>query len=147
MITNQFNILLVEDNPDHAELVMRGFDDIPIPNKISHVADGKAALDYLFGRGDYTDRERHPQPHIILLDLRLPRVDGLEVLKEVKASEELRSIPIVVLTTSSADGDVKRAYEEHTNSYVVKPMDFNGYLELTGELGSYWLERNRGPEA
>ena len=137
------NILLVEDNPAHAELVMRGFEDLSIPNKVFHVPDGAVALDYLFGRGEHADRHHSPRPHVILLDLRLPRVDGLEVLRQIKSAEELRGIPVVVLTTSQSSEDLKRAYQEHTNSYVVKPMDFTGFSRLTAELGSYWLELNQ----
>jgi len=137
-----FKILLVEDDWAHAELVTRGFEDIPIPCEIAHVPDGAAALDYLFRRGEYADDQLSPRPHIILLDLRLPRVDGLEVLRQIKSSEALRTIPVVILTTSSNDNDVKRAYDLHTNSYMVKPSGFEGFFQLTNELGSYWLERN-----
>ncbi len=142
-----FNILLVEDNPAHAELVVRGFEDLPLAHEIHHVLDGAAALDYLFRRGEYSDRERSPRPEMILLDLRLPRVDGLEVLRQIKSCEELRAIPVVVLTTSSADADVRGAYQRHTNSYVVKPMDFSGFTRLTDDIGSYWLERNHRSQA
>ena len=140
--SGRFNVLLVEDNIAHAELVMRGFEEVALPSKIFHVLDGAAALDFLFRRGAYTDERLSPKPDFVLLDLRLPRIDGLEVLRQVKASETLRSIPVVVLTTSSADDDVVRAYEAHTNSYVVKPTSFTGFSQLTDELSSYWLERN-----
>ena len=138
-------ILLVEDNPDHAELVVRSFQDHRVANQIHCVADGEAALDYLFRRGEYADAESSPRPHVILLDLRLPRIDGLEVLQEIKTDEKLRCIPVVVLTTSEAEGDLARAYEHHANSYLVKPVDFGKFTQLMDDLGFYWLGWNRQP--
>jgi len=136
-------ILLVEDNRDHAELIQRSFEEHGIEGRIDHVLDGEAALSYLFRRGEYADR---PRPQLILLDLRLPRVDGLEVLHEIKQSPELQRIPAVVLTTSDADRDVARAYAEHANSYLVKPVDFSQFDDLMRDLGRYWLAWNRQPE-
>lgn len=138
-------ILLIEDNPDHAELIKRGFQDHRIANKIYHVSDGEAALDYLFHRGDYADPKKSPSPHIILLDLRLPKIDGLEVLKEIKSDKNLRSIPVVVLTTSEAEKDMVIAYYNHANSYLVKPVDFEKFTKLMDDLGFYWLAWNRKP--
>lgn len=136
-------ILLVEDNRDHAELIQRSFQEHGLEGRIEHVVDGEAALRYLFRRGEYADR---PRPRLILLDLRLPRVDGLEVLHEIKQSPELQRIPAVVLTTSDADRDVARAYAEHANSYLVKPVDFAQFDGLMRDLGRYWLAWNRQPE-
>jgi len=138
-------ILLVEDNPAHAELIMRNFEDHRIANHVRHVSDGEAALDYLFRRGAHADPEKNPAPHLILLDLRLPRVDGLEVLQEIKAAPELRTIPVVILTTSEAEQDAGRAYEHHANSYLVKPVDFEQFSKLMEELGFYWLAWNYYP--
>ncbi len=138
-------ILLVEDNPAHAELVMRTFQDHRVANKIYHVLDGEAALDYLFQRGDYANPENSPRPHVILLDLRLPRIDGLEVLKELKADKELRRIPVVILTTSEAETDLAKAYDCYVNSYLVKPVDFGKFTQLMEDLGFYWLCWNRRP--
>ena len=138
-------ILLVEDNQDHAELIVRSFQDHRVVNKIYHVVDGEKALDYLFRRGEYADPESSPQPHVILLDLRLPRIDGLEVLKEVKADENLRRIPVVILTTSEAESDLAQAYEHHANSYLVKPVDFDKFTQLMDDMGFYWLGWNRHP--
>lgn len=138
-------ILLVEDNPDHAELVMRNFDDFQVVNTIIHVEDGEAALNYLFGLGEYSDRKRYPLPHLMLLDLRLPKVDGLEVLKEVKNNTALRVIPVVILTTSDAERDVAMAYEYHANSYVTKPVNFGEFSRLLKDLGFYWLAWNKRP--
>ena len=138
-------ILFVEDNPDHAELVMRSLEDHQIANTIHHVADGAAALDYLHRRGDYSDPARSPKPHVILLDLRLPKVDGLQVLEEMKKTKELERIPVVVLSTSHADKDVGSAYEHHVNSYLVKPLDFERFSKMIDDLGFYWLRWNQSP--
>ena len=140
-------ILLVEDNPSHTELVMHSFREHRFANHIYHVSDGEAALDYLFRRGDYADPEKSPRPHLILLDLRIPRVDGLEVLREIKTNDKLCRIPVVVLTTSEADADVARAYEHRANSYLLKPVDFEKFTKLMDELGFYWLGWNRQPWA
>ncbi len=140
-----FTILLVEDNPAHAELVLRSFEDHRIANRIIHLSDGETALDYLFRRSPFTDPEESPRSHVIFLDLRLPRMDGLEVLKEIRASDDLHRLPVVILTTSEAERDVTRAYEQHTNSYVVKPLDFEGFTELMEDLGCYWLGWNFYP--
>ncbi len=136
------NILLVEDNPDHAELVMRSFEQHKIANQIIQVGNGEEALDFLFRRGEYTDPATAPRPNVILLDLRLPRINGLEVLKEIKGDPEIRKIPVVILTTSEAEQDVAKAYEHHANSYLVKPIDFDKFTELMDELGFYWLMWN-----
>ncbi len=140
-----FTILLVEDNPAHAELVMRSFEDHRVANTIIHLSDGETALEYLFKRGLYSSERESPRPHVILLDLRLPRVDGLDVLKEIKSSDKLRSIPVVILTTSEAERDAARAYEHHANSFVVKPLDFASFTNLIKELGFYWLKWNYFP--
>jgi len=135
-------ILLVEDNLDHAEIVMRSFKAQQSAHAIHHVTDGESALDYLLRRGEYNDPQKSPKPRLILLDLRLPKVDGLEVLKEIKQIEDLRGIPVVVLTSSQAGNDVKMACDYHANSYVVKPLEFRKFTELIGDLGSYWLGWN-----
>ena len=138
-------ILLIEDNHAHAELVIRSFQEHRVANRVHHVLDGETALDYLFRRGDYADSEKSPRPHLILLDLRLPRIDGLEVLAEIKADEELRRVPVVILTTSEAESDLARAYKHHANSYLVKPLDFYSFAQLMDDLGFYWLAWNRQP--
>lgn len=138
-----FHILLVEDNPDHAELIIRSFREHEFVNTIHHVSDGEAALDYLFRNGEHADPARSPSPHVILLDLRLPKVDGLEVLRTVKAREDLRRIPVVILTSSESERDLTRAYDHFANSYLVKPVDFGRFIDLMNELGFYWLKWNR----
>ena len=138
-------VMLVEDNPDHAELIMRTLAEHRVANRITHFADGQTALDYLFRHGEYTHPATSPRPHVILLDLRLPRVDGLEVLRIVKEEEELKKIPVVILTTSEADKDMIRAYDHHVNSYLVKPVGFDDFNKLMNDLGFYWLGWNSHP--
>ena len=138
-------ILLVEDDPAHAEIVRRNFVNFRMANRLMHVADGQQALDYLFCRGEFQDPNQSPRPNLILLDLRLPKVDGLEVLKTIKADAELARIPVVVLTTSSAEVDMAKAYGNHANSYLVKPVDFPQFLKLMDALGYYWLVWNQYP--
>ncbi len=135
-------ILLVEDNQDHAELVKRCFERHNIANQIYHVTDGEAAINYIWKNGDYADTKSFPRPNVIFLDLRLPKIDGLEVLKMIKESEEYRKIPVVILTTSEADKDVAVAYEYYANSYLVKPFEFSIYTKMMDELGHYWLGYN-----
>lgn len=139
------HILLVEDNEAHAELVIRGMRDQQVANRIHHVLDGEQALDYLFMRGSYTDPEKNPRPNLVLLDLRLPRVDGLEVLKTIKTTPALLRIPVVILTSSDAENDVVKSYDYHANSYIVKPLDFKTFTKLMKDLGFYWLGWNAKP--
>lgn len=138
-------ILLVEDNPAHAELVIRSFKDHQIANKITHLVDGELALDYLLQQGPYKDNKHYTQPDLILLDLRLPKIDGLEVLDVVKTSDTLKSIPVVILTTSAADMDMAKAYNRHANSYLVKPIEFSSFTKMMTDLGYYWLVWNQKP--
>ena len=135
-------VLFVEDNLDHAELVLRSLKDLRVANSIHHVDDGEKALDYLFHRGEYKDPKSSPRPNVILLDLRLPKVDGLEVLKIIKETQETKNIPVVILTTSSAEIDVAKAYEYSANSYLVKPIDFSQFTKMMEDLGFYWLGWN-----
>lgn len=139
-------VMLVEDNIDHAELVIRTLEDHRIANSIKHFSDGQSALDYLMRHGEYTDPESSPRPHVILLDLRLPKVDGLEVLRIIKEDPEVQKIPIIVLTTSEAEKDVARAYDNHVNSYLVKPVGFEEFSKLMNDLGFYWLGWNTHPQ-
>jgi CheY-like chemotaxis protein len=138
-------ILLIEDNMDHAELVKRSFKEHQVANRIHHVSDGKEALDFLFRKGEYSDPAKSPRPHVILLDLRLPMVDGMEVLKKIKAEKDLHNIPVVVLTSSEAEKDVIQAYNNNVNSYLVKPLDFKKFTKLMNVFGFYWLAWNRKP--
>ena len=138
-------ILLVEDNEDHAEIVMRTLREHQMSHNLHLVIDGEDALDYLLRRGEYSDAKKSPRPDIILLDLRLPKVDGLEVLKEIKQTRDLLRIPVVVLTSSDAETDVATAYDCHANSYLVKPLDFENFTELMKDLEVYWHGRNVNP--
>jgi two-component system response regulator len=140
-------VMLIEDNLDHAELVMRTLAEHQVINQIRHFTEGQSALDYLFRRGEYTDPAKSPRPNLILLDLRLPRIDGLEILREVKGDDDLRCIPVVILTTSEADKDIARAYMNHANSYLVKPVGFEEFNKLMEDMGFYWLGWNTSPLA
>jgi CheY-like chemotaxis protein len=145
MVGEPVLVMLVEDNLDHAELVMRTLADHRVANRIIHFTDGQSALDYLFRRGEYADPPG-ARPHVILLDLRLPRVDGIEVLQAIKESPELRQIPVVVLTTSETEKDIARAYYNHANSYLVKPVGYDEFVKLMQDLGFYWLSWNTYPQ-
>ncbi len=138
-------VMLVEDNVDHAELVVRTLEEHHISNKVLHFLDGQSALDYLLRRGDFSELTEIERPHVILLDLRLPRVDGMDVLKAIKEDADLKTIPVVVLTTSEAEKDVARAYYNHANSYLVKPVGFDDFKKLMDDLGFYWLGWNTNP--
>ena len=139
-------VLLVEDNPDHAELVIRNLAEYPVPNQVIHLTHGQAALDYLLRREDYANAALSPRPHLILLDLRLPRVDGLQVLQVIKTSENLRQIPVIILTTSDTEQDSTRAYNNYANSYLVKPLGYEQFRKLIQDLGLYWLSQNKPPD-
>lgn len=138
-------ILLVEDDAAHAEIVRRNFQDCRLANTLMHVTDGQAALDYLARRNIYSDPAQSPRPGVILLDLRLPKVDGLEVLRSIKSDPNLQNIPVVILTTSRAELDRVKAYTLHANSYLVKPVDFTKFTELMQAFGYYWLAWNTYP--
>ena len=146
MKTTDRIVVFALDEQRHA-LALRSLEDHRAANVIHHVPDGEAALDYLFRRGKYADPEKSPRPQVILLDLRLPRIDGLEVLRQIKTSEELRRIPVVVLTTSDAETDVAKAYDYRANSYLVKPVDFAKFSQMMRDLGFYWLGWNRYPSS
>lgn len=135
-------ILLVEDNPRDAELTIRALKRKNLANNLYHVEDGVEALDFLFGRGKYSNRDMNEPPRVVLLDLKLPRINGLEVLSALKNDERTRSIPIVIITSSAEDPDVKKAYELGANSYVIKPVQFDSFMEAMVKIGIYWLMVN-----
>ena len=145
MVGEPILVMLVEDNVDHAELVIRTLEEHRIANKVRHFLDGQSALDYLFHRGEFAEQP-HARPHVILLDLRLPRVDGIDVLKAIKEDDDLKAIPVVVLTTSEAEKDVARAYYNHANSDLGKPVGFEEFKKLMDDLGFYWLSWNTHPD-
>jgi len=132
-------ILLVEDNQSHADLIMRTFEDNRVANEIHHISNGEAALDFLFQRGDYDDPEKSPRPELVLLDLRLRRVDGFEVLRKIRDSDELEDLPVVIVTTSEAEKDRAKAYAYKMHGYLIKPIEFEKIRQLLDGLGFYWL--------
>jgi two-component system, response regulator len=145
MCTGVADILLIEDNPHDVALAMHAFRRHRIANNIHVARDGAEALDYLFCRGDYEDRRIEDVPRLILLDLKLPRVSGIEVLRATKADPRTQAIPVVVLTTSREDRDVLSSYELGVNSYIVKPVDFHQFCDAVRDLGLYWLLLNQAP--
>jgi len=142
MNAEPLTILHVEDNSDHADLVARSLRRNRIARAVYLAEDGEQALDYLFRRGNYQDPKTSPRPDIVLLDLRLPKVDGLDVLQALKNSGELLSIPVVVLTSSEAEKDILEAYDYHANSYLVKPVGFEEFNKMMELIGMYWLDWN-----
>ncbi|WFB37746.1 response regulator [Kiritimatiellota bacterium B12222] len=143
--TEIVDILLVEDSPQDAELMIRALRKRNVANPLYLVKDGAEALDFLFCKGDYSDRSLTDPPRVILLDLKLPKVSGLEVLKKIKSDERTRTIPVVVVTSSREDPDIKAAYELGANSYVVKMVDFDSFLECMSNIGLYWVLVNQPP--
>ncbi len=135
-------ILLVEDNPDDEALTLRALKKNNIANEVVVTRDGAEALDYLFARGNFSQRDINHQPEVILLDLKLPKIDGHEVLKQVRGNESTRRTPVVVLTTSSEDRDIIDSYDNGANSYIRKPVDFEQFMEAIKKLGMYWLVLN-----
>lgn len=133
-------ILIVEDSPEDYETIMRAFKKARISNPVFHCEDGDEALDFLFQRGEYQDIERSPRPALVLLDLNLPGTDGRDVLSEVKRTESLKQIPILVLTTSNDERDIHSCYTAGANSYIQKPVDLAGFMTAIGRLKDYWLE-------
>jgi CheY-like chemotaxis protein len=138
-------ILLIEDNEDHAMMVTLAFENLYMPYRLHWVKNGEEAMDYLNHRGGFINPEKSPRPDLILLDLRLPLIDGHEVLKAIKESCDLRVIPVVVLTSSENKGDIMRAYSNYANSYLVKPMSSDTLVKMIISLGDYWLNWNRHP--
>ena len=143
---NAVNILLVEDNPQDAELTTRALKKYNLANRLVIVEDGAEALDFLFCRGKYATRDPNHTPSVVLLDLKLPKVGGLEVLRALKGDERTRFIPVVIVTSSREDPDIKAAYALGANSYVVKPVDFDAFSEAVSQLGLYWLLVNQPPK-
>ena len=141
--SNEVEILLVEDNPRDAELAMRALQKRNLTNKLVWVKDGAAALEFLFGPRSNTDSKVRRRPKVILLDLKLPKVDGMEVLRQIKSNDKSKSIPVVILTSSRVEPDIERSYELGANSYIVKPVDFDNFSEAVSRLGFYWVLLNQ----
>lgn len=138
-------ILLVEDNPDDVKLTFRALKKNNILNKVVVAEDGVEALDYLFGTGKFAGRDLNDMPQVILLDLKMPKLDGLEVLQRIRTDEKTKLLPVVILTTSIEDKDKVESYKLGANSYIRKPVDFNQFLEAVQKLGLYWLVLNEAP--
>jgi two-component system response regulator len=143
-MTNTVEILLVEDNPHDAEMTIRALKKANLANKLIHVKDGAEALDFIFSKGEFSDRHIEDQPKVILLDIKMPKVDGIEVLRQIKAHDITKTIPVVIMTSSKEEQDIIISYNLGVNSYVVKPVDFEGFAKAVSELGFYWLITNQG---
>ena len=147
MVEQPVEILLVEDNPSDVELTMRALRKNHVSNKIHVVNDGAAALDFIFAEGEYSGRRVGDLPKVILLDLKLPKIDGLEVLRRVKSDPRTKTTPVVVLTSSREENDIVESYELGVNSYIVKPVDFESFAKSVRDLGFYWLLLNERPDS
>lgn len=145
MIEKPVEILLVEDNPNDIELTLHAFKKYNLANRVRVVRDGAEALEFIFGTGPYAGRGLNDGPRVILLDLKLPKVDGLEVLKQIKVDPRTRSLPVVVLTSSREERDIAESYTLGVNSYIVKPVDFDQFSDAMRQLGLYWLLLNQPP--
>ena len=140
---NEVEILLVEDSPYDSEMALRALKENHLTNEVLVVRDGEEALDFLYARGEYKDRDPKAKPKIILLDLKLPKVDGKEVLRTIKNDPDKKTIPVVVLTSSEEERDIMESYQLGVNSYIVKPVDFDKFVDAVRELGLYWLLLNK----
>jgi len=138
-------VLLIEDNPNDVEMTLYAFEQYRLSNRIHVVRDGAEALEFIFATGAYADRQNAENPRVILLDLKLPKVDGLEVLRQIKSDPRTRAIPVVVLTSSREESDIVESYNLGVNSYIVKPVDFEQFTEAVRQLGLYWLLLNEPP--
>lgn len=143
MENSEVEILLVEDNMNDAELTIRALHKNNIVNNIIHLKDGASALDFIFGKGEFAGRNINNKPKVILLDLKMPKVDGMEVLQRIKEDKQMSKIPVVILTSSKESPDVSRAYALGANSYIVKPVEFEGFSKAITELGYYWAILNQ----
>jgi len=144
-IVDDVEILLVEDSPEDVELTLRALQTHHITNRMHAVRDGAEALDFLFARGAYAGRNASNIPKVVLLDLKLPKVDGLEVLRQIKQDPRTRKVPVVVLTSSREEPDIERSYQLGVNSYIVKPVDFESFVKAVSDAGLYWLVVNQPP--
>lgn len=145
MTEHVVDILLVEDRPEDAELAMIGLKRYNLVNKIDWVKDGEEALEYIFAEGRYHDRNANDKPRLILLDIHMPKVDGLEVLRTIRGDARVQHVPVIVLTTSREEQDILSAYNLHVNAYMLKPVDFEGFIEAMKTMGMFWILLNQRP--
>lgn len=145
MKNSEVEIILVEDNPSDAEMTIRALKKNNLANNLMHLKDGEEALAFIFCTGPYADRKMDSKPKVILLDLKMPKIDGIEVLRKLKSDERTKTIPVVVLTSSKEDPDIKICYELGVNSYIVKPVGFDHFIEAVSNLGMYWMLMNETP--
>lgn len=145
MIIPEVEILLVEDNPNDAEMTIRALRKVNLANKLVHVLNGEVALNFLFAHGEYEERKNALPPRVILLDIKMPKVDGIEVLKRIKNDASTKMIPVIIMTSSKEEQDIITSYQLGVNSYVVKPVDFESFAKAVSQLGLYWLLINQGP--
>jgi two-component system, response regulator len=141
----EIEILLAEDNPRDAEMTLRALRKNNLANKVHWVKDGEQALDFLFCRGEYAERNPQSMPRLVLLDLKMPKVDGIEALRQIKQHERARFLPVVIMTSSNEESDVIESYRIGVNSYIVKPIDFTQFAETVAKIGLYWVLCNRPP--
>jgi CheY-like chemotaxis protein len=139
------SILLVEDNPMDVELILDAFKEARLANRIQVARNGEEALAFLFGQGEYADRKQYPLPDIILLDLKMPGIDGHEVLRRIKNTEKVKRLPVIILTSSKDEGDRAISYDNGANSYLVKPVSFEDFLKVVKQVSDYWLTLNIDP--
>lgn len=144
-MNTEVEILLAEDTPSDAEMTIRAIRKNKVNNKIVHVSDGKEAIDFLFGQGAFVGRDIRRKPKVIILDLKMPRLNGIEVLARIRADDLTKKIPVVVLTSSKEDPDIENCYSLGVNSYIVKPVAFDDYTKVVSDLGLYWTSHNQGP--
>jgi two-component system response regulator len=142
---NEVEILLVEDNMSDAELIIRALRKVNLANNVVHLKDGAEALDFIFALGEFAARDKKKVPKVIMLDIKMPRVDGIEVLRQLKASDDSKLIPVVIMTSSKEEQDIIVSYELGVNSFVVKPVEFNDFAKAVSELGLYWVLVNQPP--
>jgi len=145
MPNTEIEILLVEDSQQDAEMTTRALRKSNITNNLIHLKDGASALEFLFGKGQFEGRDTSKKPKVILLDLKMPKVDGIEVLASIKSNEITRQIPVVVLTSSNENPDIQKCYSLGVNSYIVKPVEFENFMKAISDLGLYWLLLNQPP--
>lgn len=144
-MTKEVEILLVEDNIYDAEMTIRALKKVNLANKLVHLQDGEEAINFLFGKEQFAGRNINNTPRVILLDIKMPKVDGIEVLRQIKTNQATRTIPVVIMTSSKEEQDIVASYRLGVNSYVVKPVEFEGFARAVSELGLYWLLTNEAP--